>query len=215
MTVGTDCPWGSESPYEGSYYSYWLETDATVNAYAYQNVSLVGYASYIDVGLAKINVTGWLVSDEYNVPVYDEIFMNVNFYDASDIYMGGFGYQSGGTNPVSEGSGNNVDNWAQYGITNYTIPVGARKVQVKFYTWEYIDGSSWYDAGSADKFSVKVGISESVTDWNVFQIDYNSPWSWRFNFPLNEGYYEFYSIGNYNDYLEGTPSGADAICKKQ
>lgn len=212
MTVGTNCPWGTESPYEGTYYSYWLTAGQNVNAYAYQTVNLESYAGYIDVGLAKINVTGWLVSDEYNVPdVYDEFFMNVKFYNASDGYMSGYGYQSGGTNPVSDGSGNNVDTWAQYGITNYTIPVGARKVQVSYFTWEDY-GSGFYDGGSADNFSVKVGIENSINKWNIFGTDNNSPWSWSFDFPYNEGYYQFYSIGVYNNHFEVTPSIADAIC---
>ena len=217
MTVGTDCPWGTESPYEGTYYSYWLAAGEKVNAYAYQNVSLASYASYIDLGKAKINVTGWLVSDEYHIPVYDEFFMHVNFYDASNALMSGYSYQSGGTNPVSQGTGNNVNNWAQYGITNYTIPTGARKVQVKYYAWEYIDGSSWWDAGSADNFSIKVGVINSIgnDNWNIFGTDYNSPWTWNFNFPFNEGYYQFYSIGIYSNTSEIKPSNPDTICQKQ
>ncbi|UCF12670.1 MAG: DUF2341 domain-containing protein, partial [Thermoplasmatales archaeon] len=173
MTVGTDCPFGTQSPYEGTYYSYWLLDGENVNAYAYQNVSLDSYASYIDASLAKINVTGWLVSDEYNVPVYDEFFMNVRFYNASDVHMSDDMYQSGGTNPVSQGSGNNVGTWAQYGIINYTIPVGARKVQVSYFIWEYIDGSSWYDAGSADNFSVQVATIDDGLNW------WNNSWEYR------------------------------------
>ncbi len=214
MIVGTDCPWGSKSPYEGTYYSYWLVAGENVNAYAYQNVNLESYAGYIDAGLAKINVTGWFVSDEYNYgvdPPYDEFFMNVRFYNASDGYMSGFGYQSGGTNPISQGSGNHVDYWAQYGITNYIIPVGARKVQVSFFTWEY-DGSTWNDAGSADNFSVKLGIEDSINNWNIFGTDNTSPWSWSFNFPYNEGYYQFYSTGIYNNSMEIIPKIADAFC---
>ncbi|UCF49007.1 MAG: DUF2341 domain-containing protein, partial [Thermoplasmatales archaeon] len=168
MTVGTDCPWGTESPYEGTYYSYWLDTGSNVNAYAYQNVSLESYASYIDAGRAKINVTGWLVSDEYNDPVYDEFFMNVKFFNASNENMSGCWYESGGTNPISQGSGNNVDDWAQYGITNYNIPIGARKVQVSYFTWEY-DNPIWWQGGSADNFSVQVGID----DW------WNNSWYYR------------------------------------
>ena len=214
MSVGTDCPDGEESPCGGIYYAYWLETNANINSYAYQNVDLETYATYIDAGRAKINATGWFVSDEYNVSLNDEFFMNVRFYDGSDVYISGFGYQSGGTNPISQGSGNNFDNWAQYGITNYTIPTGARKLQIRFFTWEYT-GSNFHDAGSADKFSVRVGIVDTINNWNFFQTDYNSPWSWSFNFPLNEGYYEFYSIGRYNNYSEITPFNADALCKKQ
>jgi len=216
MTVGTSCPWGSKSPYEGSYYSYWWTGGENVNAYAYQNVNLESYDIYIDAGLAKINVTGWLVSDEYNWgvdPPYDEFFMNVKFYNASDGYMSGYGYQSGGTNPISQGTGNHIYYWAQYGITNYTIPVGARKVQVSYFTWEYDPPSTWNHAGSADNFSVKVGIEDSIIkNWNVFGTDNNSPWSWSFDFPYNDGYYQFYSIGVYNNYFEVIPSIADAIC---
>ncbi|UCF49070.1 MAG: DUF2341 domain-containing protein [Thermoplasmatales archaeon] len=215
MTVGTDCPWGTESPYEGTYYSYWLETGSNVNAHAYQNVDLGSYSSYIDVGQAKINVTGWLVSDEYNVPVYDEFFMNVYFYDASDALMSGYEYELGGTNPISQGSGNNVDNWAQYGLINYTIPAGARKVQIRYYTWEY-DGSTWWQAGSADSFSVKVGIPSGTSDWTEFGTDSSYPWEWNFNYPDGPGYYGFYSIGTKAGFPdEQKPLIADSICYKE
>jgi hypothetical protein len=216
MTVGTDCPWGSKSPYEGSYYSYWLPGGQTINAYAYQDVSLVGYASYIDAGQAKINVTGWLVSDEYNAaPPYDEFFMNVKFYDGSNSLISGHSYDSGGTNPISQGSGNNINTWAQYGIIDYTIPVGARKVQVSYYTWEYDPPSTWYDAGSADNFSVKVGIPSGSSDWNEFGTDSSYPWSWNFNFPDGDGYYGFYSIGKRDGQDdEQPPLIADTICNK-
>ena len=212
MTVGTDCPYGSQSP-DGTYYAYWLQNNWIVNSYAYQNVSLDSYASYIDVGLAKINVTGWLVSDEYNVPVYDEFFMNVKFYNASDVNISDCWYESGGTNPVSQGSGNNVGSWAQYGITNYTIPVGARKVQITFFCWEYNPiGPVYWDSGSAENFSVTVGIEDY--NWTEFGTDTNYPWSWEFNFPNNTGYYEFYTVGNKSGWPNETkPDNADAMCK--
>jgi hypothetical protein len=212
MTVGTDCPYGSQSP-DGTYYAYWTQNNWNVNSYAYQNVSLESYASFIDAGLAKINVTGWLVSDEYHIPVYDEFFMNVRFYNESNENMSGCWYESGGTNPVSQGSGNNVGSWAQYGITNYTIPAGARKVQISFFCWEYDPaGPTYWDSGSGENFSVTVGIEDY--NWTEFGTDTNYPWSWEFNFPNNTGYYEFYTIGNKSGWPNETkPDNADTMCK--
>ena len=212
MTVGTDCPYGSQGP-DGTYYAYWLQDDWGLNSYAYQNVSLDSYATHIDAGLAKINVTGWFVSDEYNAAPFDESFMNVRFFNASDENMSGCWYESGGTNPISQGSGNNLNSWTQYGITNHTIPVGARKVQIRFLCWEYDPtGPTYWDAGSAENFSVTVGIEDY--NWTVFGIDSAYPWSWEFNFPNGTGYYEFYSMGNKSGWPnESKPDNADALCK--
>jgi len=74
--------------------------------------------------------------------------MQVRFFDGSSNEITSARYDSGSRNEST---------WAQYGITNYTIPAGARTVQVRFNTWEY-DGSSYWDAGSADDFSVKVTV---------------------------------------------------------
>ncbi|UCF12611.1 MAG: DUF2341 domain-containing protein [Thermoplasmatales archaeon] len=214
MTVGTDCPYGSQGP-DGTYYAYWLQNNWDLNSYAYQNVSLDSYAARIDAGQAKINVTGWFVSDEYNAgpPPYDESFMNVRFYNATNENMSGCWYESGGTNPVSQGSGNNLNSWTQYGITNYTIPVGARKVQIRFLCWEYDpSGPTFWDSGSAENFSVTVGIEDY--NWTEFGIDSSYPWSWNFNFPNGTGYYEFYSIGNKSGWPNETkPDNSDALCK--
>ncbi len=213
MTVGTDCPYGSQGP-DGTYYAYWLQDNWGLNSHVYQNVSLDSYATYIDAGLAKINVTGWFVSDEYNAgpPPYDESFMNVRFFNASDENMSGCWYESGGTNPVSQGSGNNLNSWTQYGITNYTIPVGARKVQIRFHCWEYDPtGPNYWDSGSAENFSITVGIED---DWAEFGTDSAYPWSWEFNFPNGTGYYEFYTVGNKSGWSNETkPDYADALCK--
>ncbi len=53
------------------------------------------------------------------------------------------------------------------------------------------------------------------TEWNdITNPDENSPWSWDFDFPNGEGYYEFYSIGKKSGLSdESAPSSADAICK--
>jgi hypothetical protein len=214
MTVGTDCPYGSQGP-DGTYYAYWLQDNWGLNSYAYQNVSLNGYATFIDAGLAKINVTGWFVSDEYNAgpPPYDESFMNVRFYNESDQNMTGCWYESGGTNPVSQGSGNNLNSWNQYGLINHTIPVGARKVQIRFLCWEYDPtGPTYWDAGSVENLSVTVGIDNS--NWSEFGTDSAHPWSWSFNFPNGTGYYEFYTVGNKSGWPNETkPDNADALCK--
>jgi hypothetical protein len=44
--------------------------------------------------------------------------------------------------------------------------------------------------------------------WTQFGVDPASPWSWNFNFPDGDGYYEFYSIAN--DIL-GNPESAKSV----
>jgi len=67
----------------------------------------------------------------------------VRFYDGTLTEIVGDRYDTGTQD---------VDTWGQYGIQEYTIPTGARSVEIRFNTWE-----NCCDAGSADDFSVKVG----------------------------------------------------------
>jgi hypothetical protein len=144
VNIGAQCTWCDDPPRTGSYQAYWESTAA--GYYLYQDVDLSAYATDIDAGNAVITATGWLISNEYDPTPYDVFYMQVRFYDGLSSEIVPDRYDTGTVNNA---------NWAQYGMTNYTIPTGARSVQVRFYTWE-TDGT-WYDAGSADDFSVTVG----------------------------------------------------------
>jgi len=151
VAIGWQCSnWCDDAPHSGSYQAYWETTAA--GYYLYQDVDLSSYASDIDAGDALVTATGFLISNEYDPSPYDVFYMQVRFYDgpssetSSEIVA----------HRYDTGTVNNP-NWDQYGIIEpYTIPTGARCVQIRFYTWE-TDGSNWYNAGSADDFSVKVG----------------------------------------------------------
>ncbi|NIQ91673.1 MAG: DUF2341 domain-containing protein, partial [Deltaproteobacteria bacterium] len=145
VDIGAQCTWCNDGPHSGSYQAYWESTAA--GYYLYQTVDLSSYASNIDAGNAVISATGWLISNEYQAsPPYDEFYMQVIFYDGGSSEIVAHTYDTGAVNNA---------NWGQYGPMDYTIPSGARSVEVRFYTWE-TDGT-WYDAGSADDFSVTVG----------------------------------------------------------
>jgi len=76
-------------------------------------VSLATWASYIDAGTARINATGWLISNEYQAsPAYDQFRMQVQFYDGSSTLLGA---------ATTRGPGM-WETWAQYGLTNAAIP---------------------------------------------------------------------------------------------
>jgi len=142
MSTGPACQNNCDAtPHSGSNVAYWTDPSDITN-YAYQTVDLSGYASDIDAGNALIDATGWFISDEYSGP-QDQFWMQVKFYDGSSNEIVSDSYDSG-THEVAT--------WTQYGITSYTIPVGARSVEISFDTWE----NPW-GAGSADDFSVKVG----------------------------------------------------------
>ena len=61
-----------------------------------------------------------------------------------------------------------------------------------------------------------VNATPSSTNWLVWtngnNPDSSYPWSWMFDFPYGNGYYEFYSIGRYAGSIEDTPMTADARC---
>ncbi len=67
--------------------------------------------------------------------------------------------------------------------------------------------STFYNLDTQEEYSGDWG------EWsNINNPDTSFPWSYIFDFPEGDGYYQFYSIGIYNDYLEVTPSIADALC---
>lgn len=147
MDVGSICSLCDDGPHSGSYQAYWNTSDS--GHYAYQDVDLSPWASYIDYGNAVINATGWLISNKYSEPPWNQFYMQVRFYAVSDIEISSATYDTGTKN---------VATWAKYGVENYTIPNGARKVQIRFNTWN-LSG----DAGSADDFSVQVGYTATPT----------------------------------------------------
>ena len=68
--------------------------------------------------------------------------------------------------------------------------------------------STFYYLGTQEEYS---------GDWIIWSDinnpDISYPWSWDFNFPHGDGYYQFYSKGIYNDYIEVPPPEADAFCQ--
>jgi hypothetical protein len=146
VDIGNMCISCDDSPHSGSYMAYW-NADSESTYYLYQTVDLSSYASDIDAGNAVITATGWLISNEY--PAQDLFDMEVRFYDGTLTEIVGDRYDTGTQD---------VDTWGQYGIQSYTIPTGARSVEVRFNTWE-----NCCQAGSADDFSVKVGTRCPVT----------------------------------------------------
>jgi len=148
VNIGAQCTSCDDGPHTGSYQAYWNSSNSAY--YLYQTVDLSSYAADIDAGNAPISATGWLISNES--PAQDLFFMQVRFYDGP----GGTGTEiiadryNTGTQDVAT--------WGQYGITDYTIPATTRSVLIGFNTWEV----GW-DAGSADDFSVKVGVASAGT----------------------------------------------------
>jgi len=73
------------------------------------------------------------------------------------------------------------------------------------------DGRAWDDI--TIEYSIGAGINWSLWD-DLSNPDYNTPWSWFFNFPNGNGYYEFYSLGKKMGEDEETPPlVADARCR--
>jgi len=141
-------------PRSGSNVAYWNSSNAAY--YVYQNVDLAGYAAAIDAGSAVINATGWFKPRECTA-YEDRYYMQVRFYDGSNAEIS--------ANRYDTGTIINECGWIQRGLSGYTIPVGTRSVQIRFNVWE-----PSYDAGSADDFSVKVGINGSVVSESFQEV---------------------------------------------
>jgi hypothetical protein len=84
-------------------------------------------------------------------------------------------------------------------------------VQDTSYDWvlirKHVSSEPAYSLGSEEVGNV------GWHKWSVVSNpDISSPWSWNFNFPDGTGYYEFYSIGRYDNDVETAPQTADARC---
>ena len=86
-----------------------------------------------------------------------------------------------------------------------------------------VRSASWINASYQNQNDISsfLTIESEQTEatgsaWIEWNNDSNpdtiSPWQWSFNFPNGTGYYEFYSIGKYNDDTEEAPENADTIC---
>ena len=91
--------------------------------------------------------------------------------------------------------------------TEYTFPPD---MKIKFRCdASYNDDDVYID-------EVYINATPTSSDWFMWSDggnpDASSPWSWNFDFPIGEGYYEFYSIGKYDGVIEDAPGSADARC---
>ena len=76
--------------------------------------------------------------------------------------------------------------------------------------------TEYYNQNSPSTFYHVDNQEEYSGDWiawsDINNPDISYPWSWDFNFPHGNGYYQFYSKGIYNNYVEVAPPVADAFC---
>jgi hypothetical protein len=67
--------------------------------------------------------------------------------------------------------------------------------------------STFYSIGGTEEYSI------DWTKWNnTNNPDTQYPWRWNFTFLHGEGYYQFYSIGIFDEYEEEPPENPDAYC---
>ena len=139
--VGTNPESGSAGPQSGSYCAYNNASSST--KYIRQDVDVSAYATAIDAGNALCRASAWIVSSEYNVPVWDQSRIKIQYLTAAKAVI---------STPLDCGY-QNLQNWTQYSITDNAIPVNTRYIRVWGNTYE----TDW-DSGSLDNFSVKVGV---------------------------------------------------------
>jgi PGF-pre-PGF domain-containing protein len=78
------------------------------------------------------------------------------------------------------------------------------------------------DAEATDNDGVVVEVAlyyrfspdnENWSEWKLFEVDSEAPWSWSFTALENDGYYEFYSLATDDgNNVESAPENADASC---
>ena len=133
-----------------------------------------------------INLSFWV----YPLNVENGDNIDILFFDGSNLIT------------VASYNGNNND-WIENIWNSQYINIDSN--DYTFSQNSYISIAT--DVGSNDNYYVddiyvNITAAESTIDWSLFAIDENGldGWSWNFNFPNDQGYYEFYSIG----FLEGS-----------
>ena len=95
--------------------------------------------------------------------------------------------------------------------TQYTFPTN---MKIRF----QCDADNDHDDVYIDQIYINASAnSENDQNWqpwdNTSNPDSSYPWRWGFDFPNGTGYYEFYSVGRYNDLSENPPAEADERCR--
>jgi cysteine-rich repeat protein len=130
----------SNSPQSGSYAAHYTAISSS-SYYIYQDVNVMAYASYIDLGNAVLNASGWGISEEY--PNHDLTKIQFIFLNAG----GGVISTTLDTGYVSNG------NWWKAEVHKILIPANTRYVRILGNSYE----TSGASAGSIDSFSVRLG----------------------------------------------------------
>ncbi|MFX1455655.1 MAG: hypothetical protein ACFFDB_09805 [Promethearchaeota archaeon] len=146
--VGFAVPYDSgHSPQSGNFCAFIGSISSGTDDYIRQDVDLRSYISYIDSGKAVCNVSGWIVSGEFDPAVYDQSRIIIQFLsDSKDII----------SEPLDTGF-SNLGTWTKEGIYNYSIPALTRYIRVMGMTLE----QNW-ESGSLDSFSVKIRTMKSM-----------------------------------------------------
>jgi len=112
------------------------------------------------------------------------------------------------------------DNWSDVGIVinegwnNFTLDSNyiTEEFVIRFWGLD-LAGDAFGDTWEIDCLFINASNSTENRNWTEWGIDTSSPWSWNFDFPDGDGYYEFYSIAKKSGYSdEPAPVSADAMC---
>ncbi|MEW5937708.1 MAG: NosD domain-containing protein [Candidatus Thermoplasmatota archaeon] len=79
-----------------------------------------------------------------------------------------------------------------------------------------VDATAWDTGSAVSNVTLWYRFSTNNATWGArsrVDVDTIAPWTWAFDFPDGEGYYEFYTVANDSaGNMEDPPSSADAIC---
>lgn len=156
-------------------------------------------------GSTTLQVNQWY----YLYGIYDGVTARVYINDFLDGSENRNGNVISPTDPILIGRRALGDNRFFKGIID-EVRISYSKHSFERFKTEYYNQNSpstFYNIDNQEEYS-----GDWIKWYDIKNPDSSYPWKWDFNFPHGDGYYQFYSQGIIDNYVEITPTIADAFC---
>ena len=190
--------------------SVYLRDDTGANLYLTDTISAA------TIGYSQIKVDFSFAVDDFNNPGTEDWWFQY-YNGSSGSWETVYDYDCGAGTYIDQNAGSD---WDTNGIIRhgyYFNESDGWTLSDDFRVRFYCDASGNADDLYIDSIYINATTGGTGIDWTMWSgtnPDESSPWSWDFNFPEGEGYYEFYSIGKKTGFSdESAPASADSICK--
>ena len=165
------------------------------------------YPEFVNI---SAQITDFSIIESVNLSVeYPDLTttnLTMDYDSISSRYYRNTSYLQLGTYNYTIWTNDSYDNWNSYSgtfdVLDTTLPISNVDTIVTYWfgTSPITITATASDSGVGVE-SVELWYRNSTdnatwSNWTLFSVDSVAPWSWSFNFPNGDGYYEFFSIAN-------------------